>query len=345
MTKVAVHLFFATSLVFAPLHAQSNPSIAPPSGEPYYGPSHVNQSQGPSYVDSYHGPSQVDSYHGPSQVDSYHGPSYGDPYHGPQCGQCSDHYHGPSCGNPCFGQPCGESFIPSPCSGQPIIMDQPPETWLQRSGLPIFGGLLLGAAAGALSGYLVCNNSNNCNTCNNGNGNVIHGDRGKCGRHGRDGKDGKHGKAFTFPRDREDHHTLLIDYTVFLSKPTTFSGVIAVTPFVTLPDQSTIEGATKTFDFAAELTIDCLHEIVICKPFFGNYQIGVRVANGCVDLIDLNNVTVDLYATVTASRKGGSVTSLHNLNEAPSGVPANRDQSQTAVSFTYDDARIWDTIP
>ena len=121
-----------------------------------------------------------------------------------------------------------------------------------------------------------------------------------------------------------------------------------MTVFVTLPDNTTIEGAKIPFEFMSDqLIITSLPILTVHRPFFGSYSIGVRLENAGMPLIDFSGLAVELYSTVYANREGGSTTSLHNANIAVGfGVPsANTSQSQVAVDFTYDSALIWHTIP
>ena len=102
--------------------------------------------------------------------------------------------------------PC---FLPGaqPCMPQPYYGGQPRDSWMQRNGFPLVGGILLGAAAGALAGWGVCQGNKN-----NNNSTLCCPKRNRRIRRGRDGRD------FHLDRDREGNN-LAIAFNLSLEKP------------------------------------------------------------------------------------------------------------------------------
>ncbi len=222
----------------------------------------------------------------------------------------------------------------APLQAQECCFEQPSKYacfWSKNAGL--IGGALCGAGAGAIAGIAFARQGEK-GCCGEA------GKRGARGLQGLRGKIGPPGTSFLLPKDPT--HTLTINYDLYLVIDEEIpSGQIVVTPFVTFPNQRTKEGTPETFHVGSGPNpLDIVKPITISKPslFYGNYEIGVRVANATGSTIDFAFVELSLLATVTASRDG-SVTSLTNTAPAAInfiGSPGKSSETQTSLNFTYD---------
>lgn len=187
--------------------------------------------------------------------------------------------------------------------------------WCSTKGC-LIGGALLGAAAGAGTGYAAGHSS---------------GHRGKTGftgpagpaglpgPTGPTGATGPTGPAGTFAVDTDETLTFTPALNV------TVSGIGAtVTPFVSLPDGTVIEGTPTVI---AAIGVNNFPPIVVDPAMFGEYAAGFQIAGGPL------GITAALIETVTASR--GPVTTLV-VNPTPAVVLLNTN-GQTSVNFVYGD--------
>lgn len=98
------------------------------------------------------------------------------------------------------------------------------------------------------------------------------------------------------------------------------------TPYVVRPDGKLIAGAPFMITAAGTFSLQSLS---ICNPLFGTYNVGVQTNAGTPSLL-----TVNLLASVQASRAGGSTTYV--INEILGlGLSILNAQTQTSANFAY----------
>lgn len=204
----------------------------------------------------------------------------------------------------------GISAYTGPSYGQDCCCEEPQccesSSFLSGKGLCLIGGAALGAAAGAATGYAASSDGHRGH----------HGERGRRGPTGDPGATGATGAAFAFPADIGQSLTFNFVLTVTAGDVST-----TVTPFVSLPDGTVIEGGAQ----AVVIGVNTLTPIVITDPLFGTYTSGVQVVSGFVAL------GATLLETVVASRDG-STTLIANTTPV---VATAANESQTTVDFVY----------
>lgn len=184
--------------------------------------------------------------------------------------------------------------------------------WCSTRGC-LIGGALLGAAAGAGTGYAA------------GHGNNHRGKRGftgptgPTGPLGPTGPTGPTGPIGTFAVDTDETLT----FTPVLN--VTVSGIGAtVTPFVSLPDGTVLEGAATPI---IAIGANNFPPIVIDPAMFGEYAAGFQINGGPL------GITAIITESVASSRSG-TTTIVTNPTPVVIGVNGN---GQSSVNFAYGD--------
>lgn len=230
------------------------------------------------------------------------------------------------------------SIFCAPLQAQQTSFPQPYQEnggsiWSNNSGF--IGGTLFGAAVGALTAAAVTSSKR--------------GSPGVPGRPGRDGKNGANGAPFTFPQDAVGTSIVIQPQILIeLFSDSTLPKCLNVTPFITFPNQMTIVGSPSTcvaiqstppvanlFPIAGPLTP--LTPFTINQPYFGNYEIGVRIDIDTSSIHDLE-LMIALTAYVSVSRDNSKVV-LTEIIPYVAAADLNRTgitQAQVAVPFTYD---------
>lgn len=232
------------------------------------------------------------------------------------------------------------SIFCAPLQAQQASFPQPYQEnggsiWSNNSGF--IGGTLFGAAVGALTAAAVTSSKR--------------GSPGVPGRPGRDGMNGANGAPFTFPRDAVGT-SITVDPQILieispLSTSTILPTSLTVTPFITFPNQTTIVGSPTNvpiqptpppamfFPIAGHLTV--LTPFTINQPYFGNYEIGVRIDINTTQIVDLE-LMIAFITYVSASRDSSKV-ALTEIIPYIAAADLNRTgvtQAQVSMPFTYD---------
>lgn len=203
----------------------------------------------------------------------------------------------------CCEQPCDPC---DPCCESSI--------WDSKAFI-ILGSIALGAAAGAAVGAAISHGKHGSS-----------GDLGPDGETGATGTTGTTGTTGPSPFVADIGETLSFDMTLDIG--TDIAGPGTVTPYVTQPDGTTIEGPAVVVLATGAVPIP---PIVITDPQFGTYTWGVQYSSGLLSATS----TTTLSADITASRDG-SVTSVI----APPVVFLGSGQAQQSANFVYDPANV-----
>lgn len=225
----------------------------------------------------------------------------------------------------CFPQPCQKSrCCISPC------------TWC------LLGGTLLGAAAGAAAGSAFSNRHGRRGFQGDPGAQGNQGQQGNPGQTGRQGNAGEQGDPFAFPFNDDD--TLRVYFNVGLLTTGSVPTTVLITPFVTLPDQTTQEGAQFT------ITLDPFNQvygqglITIPDPFYGAYSIGFRIQQSSGPIVDFGDLHFELIAQIYSDLAGTTPFTTIKVQDSENNFLSLTNPSiyeaQVAGNFTYDDKSI-----
>lgn len=199
--------------------------------------------------------------------------------------------------------------------------------YMPCSSIMLWGGILLGAAAGAAAGAAVSSSK--------------HGKRGPCGPVGPCGPCGIDGKGCAFPKDLPGSSLAIVcNINLYYTNGPT-SVTFACTPFVILPDQSINVGSPLNLTVVNMQSNDdiSLPLDLISQPFFGDYVIGVRIANidqkgNPFDMIDLHTEFAPLI-TATRSTEAPTTTNLNIQANSHNFTTTSNTTGETQITGNF----------